>query len=570
MSIFINFCVIIHIRNFKSLYGENYFNFLDLDGLIKLSGPIGAGKTSLAEAILYGLYGTVKGQNNTSLVAWNMQSCEVEMNLVSKNKEIHIKRNIHEPLLIEVNGKTLSASSKRNTQEILEEELFDVPKLAVTRMCIISFNAFSKSLANMNPADTKQFLDDIFGFKLFTDYNNEIVIERKNQINESTKLNAIYAETQSQIERLQNKKEQQAKEIKLSIDVDALNIERAKYVEEGKSYKQKRSDIEDEQDEKIKEINKEIKEIERKITESTTLGKQEQNYYTTFKSGICPTCGSKIDESHIEKHRQEMMKYADEVKAYKLQKEELKNKIDNIESEYKPKLNEVNSHIQDLIKKINKIDSDIKIYENNLKVIKQNYDDLIKEHQNKLQDIKKKIDSNDIEIGEWNEMNELFTKTLRYNLLDTLIPHINKSIQYYINKLDQPYKVEYDQEFKCHIYVDTFEKEISYSNLSTGQKKTLDIAIIFGILQNIISNVDFNVIFLDELFSNMDSDSRNTMLSLIKENFGEEKSVFIMNHAEMQDDLFKHKIRVSLVPKKIQAKKIGDIIVNASKYEQQW
>ena len=151
---------------------------------------------------------------------------------------------------------------------------------------------------------------------------------------------------------------------------------------------------------------------------------------------------------------------------------------------------------------------------------------------------------------------------------DTLIPHINKSIQYYINKLDQPYKVEYDQEFKCHIYVDTFGKEISYSQLSTGQKKTLDIAIIFGIFQNIIANVDFNVIFLDELFSNMDSDSRNTMLSLIKENFEEDKSVFVMNHAEMSDDFFKHKIRVSLVPRKVNVKKLGDIVVNASKYEQ--
>ena len=201
-------------------------------------------------------------------------------------------------------------------------------------------------------------------------------------------------------------------------------------------------------------------------------------------------------------------------------------------------------------------------------MVNSNYDDLIKEQEEKLKEIKEKIDKNDIEIGEWNEMNELFTKTLRYNLLDTLIPHINKSIQYYINKLDQPYKVEYDQEFKCHIYVDTYGKEIAYSNLSTGQKKTLDIAIIFGIFQNIIANVDFNVIFLDELFSNMDSDSRNTMLSLIKENFEEDKSVFIMNHAEMNDDFFKHKIRVSLVPKKINTKKIGDIVVNASKYEQ--
>ena len=558
----------IRIRDFKSIYGEIYFNFMELDGLIKLSGPIGSGKTSLAEAILYGLYGTVKGQNNTSLVAWNMPDCEVEMNVVSKNKEIHIKRNIREPLIVEVNGKTLSASSKRNTQEILEEELFDVPKMAVTRMCIISFNAFSKSLANMNPGDTKQFLDDIFGFKLFTEYNNEIVIERKNQINESTKLNAIYEETENQIRRLKEKKESQEREIKLSVDTNALNAEREEYVNKGKELKQKRSDLEDECDDKIKEVNKKIQEIQTKITEATTLGKQEKSYYTTFKSGVCPTCGSKIDESHIEKHRQEMLKYAELVNNYNDEKTALKNEITNIEDEYSPKINELNLQMKDYANKINKIDSDIRIFENNLKVVNSNYDDLIKEKEEKLKNVKEQIDKNDIEIGEWNEMNELFTKTLRYNLLDTLIPHINKSIQYYIQKLDQPYKVEYDQEFKCHIYVDTYGKEISYSNLSTGQKKTLDIAIIFGVLHNIIANVDFNVILLDELFSNMDADSRNTMLTLIKENFEEDKSVFIINHAEMNDDYFKHKIRVSLVSKKINVKKLGDIAVNASKYEQ--
>ena len=223
-----------------------------------------------------------------------------------------------------------------------------------------------------------------------------------------------------------------------------------------------------------------------------------------------------------------MYEYAKQVDEFKKEKDTLKSKIDDIEDEYAPKIKEINTKIKELVDKINKIDSDIRIFENNLKVVNSNYDELILEHETKLIDIKEKIDHNDIEIGEWNEMNELFTKTLRYNLLDTLIPHINKSIQYYIQKLDQPYKVEYDQEFKCHVYVDTFEKEISYSNLSTGQKKTLDIAIIFGILQNIIANVNFNVIFLDELFSNMDAESRNVMINLIKENFGDDKSVFII------------------------------------------
>jgi len=557
----------IKITNFKSLYGENYFNFMDLQGMIKLSGPIGAGKTSLAEAILYGLYGTVKGQTNTGLISWNTNACEVEMNIVSKNKEIHIKRNIYQPLIVEINGKLLNASNKRNTQEILEEELFDVPKLAVTRMCVISFNAFSKSLANMNPAETKQFLDDVFGFKLFSAYNNEVVVERKVQLNELTKLNAIYVETEHQIERLKQKKHEQQLELKTSVDIEGLNTDRANYVSQGKELKKKKMDIEDEKQKKKDLVDDKIEEIQAKIVEATTLGKQEKNHYNTFKSGICPTCGQSIDAHHIEEHYDAMMKYAAEVNAYNAQKEELKKEIQQINEEYAPKLAEVDAGIKDLVAKINGIDSDIRVYENNIKVVNANYDDLINEHETKLKEIKEKIDKSDIEVGEWNEMDELFSKTLRYNLLNTLIPHINKSIRYYINKLEQPYKVEYDQQFKAHIYVDTFDKEISYQNLSTGQKKTVDTAIIFGIFQNVIANVDFNVIFLDELFSNMDADIRNTMLRLIKENFEDDKSVFIMNHAEMDDEYFKHKIRVSLTNKKINVKKVGEVVVNASKYD---
>ena len=83
----------IKITNLKSIYGTQYFDFDKCKGLVKLSGPIGSGKTTFGEAMLYALYGNVKGQNVTQLVAWNCRSCEVEINLTSKNKQVHIIRN---------------------------------------------------------------------------------------------------------------------------------------------------------------------------------------------------------------------------------------------------------------------------------------------------------------------------------------------------------------------------------------------------------------------------------------------------------------------------------------------
>lgn len=541
----------IRIRDFKSLYGDNYFDFDTLDGLVKLSGAIGSGKTSLGEAIIWGLFGTIKKINNTHLIAWNTKACEIEINLESKGHNINILRNIKENLQIHVDGKLLIASNKRDTQQILEEEYFDVPKLTVIKMCVISFNEFN-SIAAMNPGETKQFLDNVFGFKTFTEYNEQSVVEKKEEVRQQTELNAIYTETENQMQYLINKKSEQQKELSNSIDIDKLTEDRAIYVDKGKALKDKFNEL-------TAEYKQKDSDMYNKMLELSTLGKVAKNNYNTFKSGKCPTCGHEVGNDKIEEYKSTMLKYAASYKEIDAARMQLKN-------EYQPKIDELNKEISELRALISDIDTKIKIHENNKRLINENYDALINEYKEKLVSIKSKIDKSDIEIGEWNEIGDLFAKTLRYNLLDTLIPNINSSIQYYMNKLDQNYSVEFDKEFKPHIYIDGYQKEISYNSLSTGQRKTLDMAVIFGVLQNIIANVNFNVFFLDELFSNLDSDSRNTMLDLLNSTLAKDRSIFVINHAEMNDDYFKHKIRVKLSNKKIKVKK-DEIVVRASIYD---
>ena len=60
----------------------------------------------------------------------------------------------------------------------------------------------------------------------------------------------------------------------------------------------------------------------------------------------------------------------------------------------------------------------------NNKMLFQNLREKIKELEDKIVDINAKIQISDKDIGEWNDMNELFTKTLRYNLLDTHRIHL--------------------------------------------------------------------------------------------------------------------------------------------------
>ena len=559
----------IKITNFKSIYGTQEFDFTELDGLVKLSGIIGSGKTTLCEALLYGLFGNVAGHKIPNLVSWNEKCCEIEMDLISRNKDIHIIRNSSMPLQVSVNDKLIAASSKRDTQAILEEELYDVPKLAIEKMCIISFSAFN-SLASMNPGQTKQFLDEVFGFGTFTQYNNVVVDERKLQVNENTKLNAVYSDTQDQIEYLTNKKLKQQEELKNTIDIVGCNELRAQLVEKGKAKKEEFKRIKAECEQKVLEVVAEKQKWYDKKLECATLGKQEKDWYNTFKDGVCPTCGNEIGKDVIEEHKNKMLDYAQKYKEYQNKENEIQLKIEKMNSEAKIKQDELKQDMEDLKKQISNIDAQIQTYNNSLALLNENYDDLISEYNNKLDKLKKDIEVSDKEICEWNDMNELFTKTFRYNLLETLIPHINKSIAYFINKLDQNYSITYDQEFKPHIKIDTFDREISYKDLSTGQRKSLDLAIVFGILQNIIANVNFNLFCLDELFSNMDADSRNTMLALLNDSMAKDRTIFVINHAEMNDDYFSHKIKVRLENKKITVgtgKKEKEFVVKSSKYE---
>lgn len=565
----------IKITNFRSLYGTHEFVFDDLEGLVKLSGPIGSGKTSVGEAVICALFGKVKDHTSPNMIAWGTDTYELEVDLTSRGHNIHVIRNPKKQLDVTVDGKQIAATGKNDMQSTLEE-YYDVPRLAIEKMCIINFNSFS-SLASLTPYETKQFLDDIFGFHTFTEYNDEVVLERKDEQVRLTGLQAILQDTQQQIQYLENKKQKQQEEIRNSVDITGLDAKREEYVNEGirlkTIYDTNNADIQALRSECAQKVN----ELRRKQTEAATLGKVQKDNYNKFKEGKCPTCGHDIEQTVIESYKQKMESYAADWHHYE-------EDIQKLNDEYNEKTfekininNDLLTQMNDLKQHIREIDNKVNIYKNNLKLINENFDDLISSYIKKREDIERQITESDKEIGEWNELNDLFSKTLRYKLLDTLIPHINSSIHYYMSKLEQGYKVVYDQEFKAHIYTDNIDGEISYKDLSTGQKKTLDMAIIFGILQNLIANVDFNLVFLDELFANLDTDARNTMLSVLQESLAEHRSVFVINHADMSDDFFNHKIRVRLTNKKVTLSKkrlkkavntgSDEIVARATSYE---
>jgi uncharacterized phage-associated protein len=168
----------IKVHNFKSIYGDFEMNFDDIKGFWKIEGSVGSGKTTIGEAIIYGLFGTVKGKNNRDLISWGEKNCKVSIECISKGHELVINRNIKGDLDVLVDGEPLVFTNKRDAQAQLEEEYYDISKMTLELLCIISFNNF-KSLSNMTPADTRAFLDQVFGFSILTEYSDICKNKRK-------------------------------------------------------------------------------------------------------------------------------------------------------------------------------------------------------------------------------------------------------------------------------------------------------------------------------------------------------------------------------------------------------
>ena len=86
---------------------------------------------------------------------------------------------------------------------------------------------------------------------------------------------------------------------------------------------------------------------------------------------------------------------------------------------------------------------------------------------------------------------------------------------------------------------------IPTSSLSTGQLKTVDMSIILGILNVIMSNINFNILFLDELISNMDAELRYDVCSVLRENLQSGQTMFLISHTELDDKWFDGNINIT-------------------------
>lgn len=357
----------IKIENFKSIYEPFEIDFNDIRGFWKISGSVGSGKTTIGEAIIYGLFGTVGGKNQADLISWGRKHGSVEVWCKSKGRSIYIKRELNSygqsPIYVEVDGEELIFTNKRDAQQQLEQEYYDTSKVTLELLCIISFNNF-KSLATLNSTDVKKFLDQVLGFHILTKYSDICKQLKSNNLSRISQTINVIDKLESQIkkiEELSNTEVITGNIVEVKQEIDNLLTLKDQL----------------EKDIKLKILSKkeEQNEIDKKKITLMTLGKNKKKEIDFIEKGVCPTCGAKIDQSQLETKKQERLALLDQYTIVNQKAAEVLEDLRKLDNKFVENVNIYKGKIDEakiLLTRLEEQAKRIKINTSEIDIIKQN------------------------------------------------------------------------------------------------------------------------------------------------------------------------------------------------------
>ena len=520
----------IRIERFKSFYEPYELDFNKVKGLWKVAGSVGSGKTTIGEAILFGLFGSISGKNNGDLVSWGQKSGIVELWCHSNGRNIYIKRDVyaagHSTIYVEIDGEELIFTNKRDAQQQLENEYYDVSKVTMELLCIISFNNF-KSLATLNTADTKKFLDQVLGFYTLTEYADACKQLKQENDSQLYIIKSNMSQLEAQIHKLKEMSNIEIIEGNIEELTNLINEMNSEIAEVDKVF------IVDK-----KKLAKQESDLKSESVKIKTLGSAKAKEIQFIEKGVCPTCGAAIDQSQLETKRQEREVLLDKYKSVNEQINEVLEQQRSLVNDYNNAMNPIKAEIEKHKLHIVRLKEQAK-----RKNVNQEEIDRL---QSILDVATKQYDACQADSVSWDRLHNIVSNDVRAKILESFIPALNKNIMKYATELHQPYIVSFDNAFKCTVGLCGYDENIPISSLSTGQLKTVDMMIILGVLGTVIGSSSANVIFLDELFSNLDGGLRNDMCSVLHNFISPDDTMFVISHQDLDERYFNGTIKLHI------------------------
>ena len=127
----------------------------------------------------------------------------------------------------------------------------------------------------------------------------------------------------------------------------------------------------------------------------------------------------------------------------------------------------------------------------------------------------------------------------------SILPALNNNVLLMGKEMGIPFAIRFDDKFNCTLH--HLGNEISAKTLSTGERKKVDFVIIMALIKMIkVRFPSLNILFLDEIFSSIDSDGVYHIIKILHETIHEiGLNTFVINHTVLPSEYFDKKLEIT-------------------------
>ena len=534
-------------RNFLSTGNQFTEIQLDRNNTTLIIGENGAGKSTILDALCFGLFGKpFRNINKPQLLnSVNGGSCEVEVEFRIGSKEVKVVRGIKpNKFEIYINGKMYNQDANvRDYQKYLEQQILKLNYRSFTQVVILGSSTFIPFM-QLKARHRREVVEEILDIQIFS-LMNMLVKQRMKTIAEdiremdySIKLNREKISLQEKyISEVKQNKDKLVEEKTLLIssneeEVFNRNLENNKLNQEKDKWLTEIAD----KDKVVSTMSK-LNNLKSTLREKKNSNAKMVEFFEN--NDICPTCEQTLDNS------EEMIALKEkEVSKFSAALKELEDKI--TESKGRQKI------INEIVEKIR--ESEVQVAKNNQSVVQLEKfnatlsseieqladEELSKSDYDKLKRLNKKMKGLDEQKSKLRE-DQTYADAVRNMLQDTgiktkiikqYLPIMNKLINTYLTSMEFYVNFTLNENFEETIK-SRYRDEFTYASFSEGEKMRIDLALLFTwrAVAKMKNSTNTTLLILDEIFdSSLDGTGTDEFLKILN-TLGDE-NVFVISHKQ--------------------------------------
>ena len=558
----------IHFRNIRwrnFLSTGNQFTEVSLDKhqTTLIVGENGAGKSTILDAICFGLFGKAfRNINKPQLVnSINQKNCTVEIEFRIGKKEYKIVRGMR-PGVFEVyqDGELLTQDAAvKDYQKYFEDKILKLNYKSFTQIVILGSASFTPFM-QLAQGIRREVIEDILDIQIFSVMNNILKIrqtEQKEKIRDietvieigkqKVKLQTEYIK-QLEEEKLRRESDAQLAISNSQANINSLQQEATQLAENLKALKDSTAD-----EPTVSQRRTEMVTLLKSLTQRINSARDQITFYEEHDN--CPTCAQlltgELKSTAIEKHSHKI----EEINAAL---DSLNNKIAEVEARIDA-ISAIKNSIADLQDSIVDINSKIISEQNFIRKIQTEAERSVDSEnslvsaKSALKDLAKEVVSSAESKSKLKEDSYYFEACatllkdtgIKTRIIKQYLPVINKLVNKYLTAMDFFVSFELDEAFN-EIIKSRHRDDFSYASFSEGEKQRIDLALLFTwrTIAKMKNSAATNLLLLDEVFdSSLDSNGTEFVMNLLN-TIGDDVNVFVISHkGDQLLDKFKHQIK---------------------------